>query len=145
MKALTWSFLDRYRDLGLLLLRVGLGLAFMVHGYPKMLGGPDKWAGLGSTIGGLGITFGYTFWGFMAAATELVGGALLVLGLATRPVALALAFTMLVAAKMHLDNGDGFGGYSHAMEDGIAFLALVLTGAGRFSLDARLKARSSRR
>lgn len=137
MRWLTWSFLDRFRDHGLLLLRVGLGLSFVVHGWPKLAGGAESWAKLGSTMAGLGITFGYTFWGLAAAVAETLGGLLLALGFATRPTALLLAFTMVVAVKMHVDDGEGFRGYSHALEDLIAFAAIVLMGPGRFSLDAR--------
>ena len=43
MRWLRWSFLDRYRDLGLLVMRVGLGLSFMAHGWPKLVGGPETW------------------------------------------------------------------------------------------------------
>lgn len=48
---------------------------------------------------------------------------------------------MAVAAAMHLGKGDGLGVASHAIEDGIAFLALVLAGGGRYSLDAFIRAR----
>lgn len=34
--------LDKYRDVGLLILRVGIGLMFMIHGFPKLFGGPEK-------------------------------------------------------------------------------------------------------
>ncbi|MCB9680771.1 MAG: DoxX family protein [Alphaproteobacteria bacterium] len=139
MKAITWPALDGWRDHGLLLLRVGLGGMFLFHGWPKVTGGPELWAKIGASMSGFGITFGYTAWGFLAAVTEAFGGVLLALGLATRPVALALWFTMVVAAKMHLDNGDGVMGASHAIEDGVAFLAIVLLGPGRFSVDRRLK------
>ena len=35
----------RYHDLGLLVLRVGLGVMFMLHGYPKLMGGPAPASG----------------------------------------------------------------------------------------------------
>lgn len=122
--------------LGLLVLRVGLGVMMMVHGYGKVMGGPELWAGLGGAMGHLGITFAPTFWGAAAAFSEFGGGFLLIIGLLTRPAAASLAFTMLVATVMHLANGDGIKGSSHSIEDGIAFLALILTGAGSYSLDA---------
>lgn len=139
MKWLTWPGLDRARDMGLLVLRVGLGLMMMFHGWPKMVGGADKWRKLGGAMSSLGVDFAPEFWGFMAAFAELIGGAALVLGLATRPFALMLAFTMFVAARMHLEAGDGLGGASHAIEDGIAFLGILLLGPGRYSLDQRLR------
>jgi putative oxidoreductase len=33
--------LDRYRDAGLLVLRIGIGVMFMLHGFPKVMGGPE--------------------------------------------------------------------------------------------------------
>ena len=43
-------FNNRYRtqDVGLLVVRVGLGVMFMVHGLPKLAGGPAAWTGVGS-------------------------------------------------------------------------------------------------
>ena len=63
----------------------------------------------------------------------------LVLGLACRPAAFAMACTMVVAATMHLKTGDGLSGAAHAIESGVALLGLTFTGAGRFSLDRRLR------
>lgn len=130
-------------DTGLLLLRIGIGLAFVAHGWPKLVGGVETWTKLGGTMSGLGIHFGAPVWGFLAAFTEAVGGVLLAVGLGTRAVSVALAFTMVVAVKMHLDAGDGFRGWSHAFEDGVVFVALVFMGAGRFSLDALLARRAA--
>lgn len=137
MKALLDHF-DRYRDHGLLLLRVGLGLMMILaHGAPKLFGGPEVWAKVGGAMSVFGIGFAPTFWGLMAALAEFVGGLLVIVGLAVRPASLAITFTMVVATAMHLANGDGLRGSSHPIEVGIAFLALVLVGGGRFSLDAR--------
>lgn len=139
MRWLTWSSLEKHRDLGLLVMRVGLGLMMMTHGFPKVAGGPTKWEKLGGAMGALGIDAWPVFWGAAASFTELVGGLLVALGLATRPSALLVTVTMVVAAAMHLDKGDGLGGASHAIETGLAFFGLVVLGAGRYSLDARLQ------
>lgn len=124
-------------DVGILVLRAGLGASMVVHGWPKLSGGLLTWTKLGGAMASLGITFAPALWGLAAAVAEALGGVLLVLGLATRTASAALAFTMFVAFKWHLDAGEGFGGYSHALEDGIAFLALVLLGPGRYSVDHR--------
>lgn len=138
MQWITWTGLHRRRDVGLLVFRVGLGASMMAHGWPKFAGGPDLWARLGGAMAKLGITFAPTFWGFMAAFAEFVGGALLIFGLATRPVAAMLCFTMFVAAFGHYVDGDGFRGWSHAAEVGIAFFAMLFVGPGRYSVDARI-------
>ena len=35
-------FLDKYRDIGLLFLRIGIGVMFIMHGLPKLIGGPEN-------------------------------------------------------------------------------------------------------
>lgn len=139
MDLLKLSFLRGYTDHGLLVLRVGLGLSFIAHGWPKLAGGAEKWEMLGHAMASVGVGWGHLYWGFAAAIAEFVGGGLLVIGLGVRPVAAALAFTMAVAAKWHLDDGAPFTSWSHALEDGVAFVALMLTGGGRFSMDERGK------
>lgn len=131
------TFLNKYRELGLLILRVGLGVMFILHGWPKIKAGPAQWTELGHAMANLGVTFQPVFWGFMAALAEFGGGICLVLGFATRPVAMVMAFNMLVAATHHLMGGDGLMVASHAIEDGVAFLSLVFLGAGKFSIDGK--------
>ncbi len=128
------TFLDRYRDAGLLLLRIGLGASFIAHGMPKLMGGPEKWKALGGAMASLGVTFAHTLWGLSAALSETVGGLLLMLGLFFRPAAILLAFTMAVALQMHVSKGDPFQVYSHALEAGIVFLSLILIGPGKYAL-----------
>ncbi len=133
----TWR--AKGQDLGLLVLRMGLGVMFTVqHGWPKVQGGPKAWAKLGRAMKHVGIDDYHEVFGAMAAWSEFAGGLLLMLGLFVRPSALLLTCTMVVAAAMHLGSGDGLGGASHAIEVGVACLGLTLMGAGRFSLDARL-------
>lgn len=129
--------LGKYRNTGLLIMRVGLGIMMIYHGYPKLLGGMEQWVAVGSSMKYLGINFTPAIWGFLAAVTETFGGFLLVIGLAFRPACLLLMFTMVVAATMHLNNGDGLMTASHAIELGIVFLGLVFIGPGKYSVDKK--------
>jgi putative oxidoreductase len=131
---LTW--LTKYRDFGLLLLRLGLGgMLVFVHGWPKMVGGPEKWRQLGGAMKNLGVHFAPEMWGCLAALSEFGGGILLILGLFFRPACGALAFTMAVATTLHMKTDGTLFAASHAIEIGIVFIALLFIGPGRFSLD----------
>ena len=131
------SNLGKYKNTGLFIIRVGLGIMFIFHGYPLLLGGPDKWAAIGNAMKYTGLSFFPVGWGFLAAATETFGGFLMILGLAFRPATLLLAVTMIVAAIMHLRSGDGLNGASHAIEDAVVFLGLSLLGPGKYSIDKK--------
>lgn len=129
--------MDRFHDLGLLALRVGIGGMFMGHGWPKLAGGSKAWFKLGKAMAELGIDFAPTFFGFMAAISEFFGGLLLAIGLLFRPATALLLGTMLVAATMHLKGGDSFIQSSHAIESAILFAALLLIGPGEYALDKK--------
>lgn len=129
--------LGKYRNTGLLVLRLGIGAMMIVHGLPKIAGGVAKWTAIGGEMKTLGIDFLPAFWGFMAAATETFGGFLLMIGFLFRPVNLMLLFMMIVAALHHLKNGDGLGGASHAIELAILFFSLLFIGAGKYSVDGK--------
>ncbi|HNM32713.1 MAG TPA: DoxX family protein [Chitinophagales bacterium] len=123
-----------YTDLGLLIIRIGIGGMFLLHGYPKIIGGAEKWEMIGAAMRNIHINFAPAFWGFMAAFAEFGGGICLILGVLFRPALAMLIFTMFIAAFMHYTNGDGFGGYSHAVENGIVFLGLFIAGSGKYAL-----------
>ena len=101
------------------------------------MGGPETWTAIGGTMSNLGINFAPTFWGFMAAFAETVGGILFALGLFFRPAALLLIGTMIVALVMHLSQGDDFMKYGHSLDLLIVFVAALLTGPGKYSFDAK--------
>lgn len=120
---------------GLLVLRVGIGVIFIFHGLPKLMGGVETWTQLGSTMSVMGITFAPAFWGFMAAAAEVGGGLFIIFGLLHRLVALMLIFTMVVALLVHVAAGDPFAVYSNALKALVVFAALAISGPGVYSLD----------
>lgn len=135
---LALKFLGKFRDLGLLFMRIGLGLAYVVHGSGKMFGGPAKWSELGGSMEllGLGVNVGpTTIWGFLAAFSEFAGGILLILGFLFRPAAILLLFTMIVATITLFKAGQDFTAFSHPLKMAFVFFGLVFLGAGRFSID----------
>ena len=133
--------LDKHRDVGLLILRVGIGVMFLFHGYPKLAGGPETWSMVGLAVSNFGLSAYPAFWGFMAAISEFGGGLLLIAGFFLRPACVMMLCVMITATTMHLRQGDPFATFSHPIEDGIVFLSLILIGPGRFSLDDKLAPR----
>jgi len=130
--------LGKYRNTGLFVLRIGLGIMMMVHGFPKLSGGVETWTKIGGSMQLIGLDFFPVGWGFMAAATEAVGGMFLVLGLFFRPVNILLLFTMIIASLVHLlDPKQGINEASHAIELGIVFLSLIFIGPGKYSIDKK--------
>ncbi len=135
--------LGRYTDTGLLILRIGLGIMFLYHGAPKLFGGPEMWAKIGTAAGNFGLSFAPAFWGFMAGIAEFGGGLFLLLGLFFTPACVLLVIDLVVASSTHFHAGQGLAGASHAIEDAIVFLSLVFIGPGKFSLGALLASRKA--
>ncbi len=128
-----------FRNTGLLILRLGIGLSFaFIHGLPKLLGGYERWESLGRNTAYLGIDCWPVMWGLSAALAETIGGLLIAIGWMTRPAAAFLAITMIVATAMHLGLGEGLPGASHALEALVVFVVLILTGSGSYSLEQHL-------
>jgi putative oxidoreductase len=123
---------DKQRDLGLVILRIGLGASFLIHGWPKISGGPATWLKLGGALGHVGIHFAPTVFGFMAAVSEFGGALCLIAGAFFRPACALMFCTMSVATNMHFATGDGFGKASHALELAFVFAALFLIGPGAY-------------
>ncbi|MCB9610951.1 MAG: DoxX family protein [Sandaracinus sp.] len=120
-------------DLGLLILRIAAGLAMAgAHGWSKL----SRFSELSERFAdplGVGTTTSLA----LAVFAEVGCSVLLVLGLGTRLAALPLAFTMAIAAfVIHAD--DPWNRKELALAYLVVYVALALTGAGRFSLDAKL-------
>ena len=131
------SYSEGQKNFGLLLLRVGIGVFFIMYGYPKIIGGPEKWEKLGSAMQYVGIDFLPVVWGFLAAFAEMGGGILIITGILFRPAALLLFITMVVAALSHIKGVFTFGSVmeaSHAITMAIFFLSLIFIGPGNYRL-----------
>ena len=131
--------LGQYRELVPVVLRVGLGMTMLFsHGLPKLLE-PERWEATGRAMQAVGIGFAPAFWGFMAASTETLGGLLLLLGLFVRPTAAVLTFVLFVAAAQNVVTAGSLGGgRAHPVDAGAGMLALLILGAGIYSLDRKL-------
>jgi putative oxidoreductase len=128
--------LDKHGDIGLLILRIGMGAIMMYHGIPKILAGPQSWAHLGDAMASFGITFMPVFWGFMAAFAESVGGLMVLLGFLFRPFTALLVINMTVASVFHFTViGDKLKGAIYPLTILVVFLSLFIIGPGKYSLD----------
>ncbi|MFU8811871.1 MAG: DoxX family protein [Balneolaceae bacterium] len=131
-------------DLGLLFLRLGIGTLFIFHGLPKIMGGPERWEMVGGAMSNLGINSFHIFFGFAAAVAEVFGGIFLILGLYTLPALILLICTMIVAFVTQLAREAGFSDFSHPLSLGVVFIAMLMTGPGKHSLDEKLSKKRRR-
>lgn len=125
--------------------RVAVGLVFIAHGAQKVFG---VWGGPGlSAITGMPAPLGLRpswLWMGAAAFAELLGGALILLGLLTRVGAFLVAVVMLVAMfAVHWAGGfflanQPVPGIEYTLALTGAALALLISGGGRLSLDEAL-------
>ena len=130
-------------DAGLLLVRAMLALVFLFHGAQKLFGilGGGGIAGTAGFFAQLGIP-APELAAVLAGAAELGGGLALATGLLFRPLLVPLAFAMLVAAvTAHSGFDAGRGGMEYPLTLAIVVVGLLLTGPGRFTLLAPLRAR----
>ena len=115
----------------MLLLRCGLAIVFIYHGYPKLFGGTERFLESFRTLG----LPAYVV--YIAGAIELFGGVALALGLFTRVAGLLLLFDMAAAMwKYNLNEGIyAVQEYELPLILGLASLVVAATGGGQFTLD----------
>ncbi|MCC8248748.1 DoxX family protein [Saccharothrix luteola] len=115
------------KDVAALIGRIGVGVVFIAHGWQKVA----EWGldGTATAFAGMGVPLP-TLSAWFATIVELVGGALLVLGVAMPVVGVLLAVNMLGALILvHLPNGLlGQGGYELVLVLGVAAIAVGFNG-----------------
>ena len=124
--------LDRLQPLALLVLRVVIGTIMIAHGYGKVFGGF-------SHVHEMVQHLGFPGWmAYLLAGTEFFGGILVIAGLFTRCVAVAMLIDMSVAIwKIHWHNGlKGPGGFEFPLCVAAIAFALISFGAGPIAIDA---------
>lgn len=125
---------DTWTSLGLLVLRVGVGLTMLLgHGWGKLAG----FSGLADRFPDpIGVGPQVTL--VLAVLAEVVCSLLLVLGLGTRVAAVPPLATMLVAAFL-VHAGDPWPKKELPLLFAISYLTLLLAGGGRFALERVLQ------
>ena len=134
-KLLCLSFLPKSQDVALLLLRVGFGGYMLVfHGWGKLIGWSKLSGGFPDPLGvSSPVSLGLTVF------AEVFAAAFLMVGLFSRLAAVVLTVTMGVA--FFIVHGGVFAGAGNgemAFLYGLAFLALIFTGAGKYSIDRKM-------
>lgn len=126
-------------DLGLLIIRLSLGLLMLLHGIAKLSHGVDFLSGMFQDLGLPG------FFAYSVYIGEIVAPVLLIIGYRTKLAALLFAFTMLVAVLM-AHASDIFvltetGGWAIELQALYFFgaLALFFTGAGTYAVSKTSK------
>jgi putative oxidoreductase len=130
--------LEKLKPLALLLLRVGLGVIFISHGYPKLVTQSQHTA---EAFVHLGFP---AYFAYISGVVELFGGILLIVGLFTRIAGLLLAVEMAVAlVKVHgvLANPMAVHNYEFPLAMMVGSFALAGLGAGLISLDQAIFAK----
>lgn len=126
------QFLEKLKPVALLLLRLGLGLIFIYHGYPKLFAHPKEWL---DNFQHMGFP---RYFAYISGAIEFFGGLMLIAGLFTRVAALLISIEMAIAVwRVHLPQGTllDVHNYEFVLLLALSAFTLAAIGAGTVSLD----------
>ncbi|MGR3762860.1 DoxX family protein [Rossellomorea sp. NS-SX7] len=129
-------------DLGLLIIRLVIGVLFIGHGAQKLFGwfGGHGLKGTGGWFESIGMKPGVTM-ALLAGLSELIGGILFALGLLTPLGGILIAATMIMAIiKVHGSNGvwATSNGYEYNLTLIAVAIGIALIGPGQYAVDALL-------
>jgi putative oxidoreductase len=119
-------------DWAVLILRIGVSCLMLTHGYAKLTGFLSGDHSFADPIG-IGEELSY----FLTICAEFGCSILVILGLGTRLALMPLIFTMCVVVFI-VHARDAFDMKEHGLQFLFAYIALFLTGPGRFSIDSKL-------
>jgi putative oxidoreductase len=129
-------------SIGLLIIRLVIGILFIGHGSQKLFGwfGGYGLKGTGGWFESIGMKPGVTM-ALLAGLAELLGGVLFTLGLLTPLAGIMIAGTMIIAmAKVHGPNGlwSTSNGYEYNLTILAVAIGIALVGPGQYALDTFL-------
>lgn len=135
---------SRRVDTGLLVLRIAIGIVFLMHGGQKLF--VFGFSGVSGFFGQMGVPLP-ALTGPLTGLVEFFAGGALVIGLLTRLAALGLAIDMLGAIVFVRMNGGFFApkGYEFELTLLAANVALAIAGGGYYSLDRVIAERRANR
>ncbi len=117
-------------DISMLLMRLALGLIFIVHGWPKIRNVKMT----AQHFDSMGFKPG-TVWGTLDAIVEFFGGLAVFFGFYAQPAALGIAIVMLIALFWKINKGQGLvGGFELDLILFATAMAIALLGSGAYAI-----------
>ena len=131
---------DRKKDVGLLIMRLGIAAVLLWHSVPKLIAGAPAWKSLGTTLAFINVGLPASFLGLLSLSLETVCSISLIVGYFFR-LSSTVLFILLLLYSINYFNV----AYKTLMMWSLAltsvFLGLVFTGPGRYSLAVKLQKR----
>lgn len=128
------TFLAKYREAGLLLVRISIGLLFILYTAPALIGGPKAWAHFGAGAGHFGLHSHLQLWGFFGSLLGCLGGALMIFGLFFR-IGVLLVLVLAIGYAFAVYEGTGFRVALPSIEMCFVLAGLLFIGPGKYSVD----------
>jgi putative oxidoreductase len=128
------AFLAKYREAGLLLLRVSLGIVFIIYAAPALMGGPKAWAQFGAGASHFGFHSHSQFWGFVGSLLGCLGGVLMIFGLLFR-VGVLLILLLAIPHAITVCHANPFRVALASIEMCFVLVSVLFIGPGKYSVD----------
>ncbi len=128
------AFLAKYREAGLLLIRVSVGLLFILYAAPTLIAGPKAWAHFGVGAGHFGLHSHFQIWGFVGSLLGCLGGVLMIFGLFFR-IGVLLVLLLAIGHAIAVFKGTGFRVALPSIEMCFVLAGILFIGPGKYSVD----------
>jgi putative oxidoreductase len=128
------AFLAKYREAGLLLIRISIGLLFILYTAPALIGGPAAWAHFGAGARHWGWHSNFQLWGFLGSLLGCLGGVLMIFGLFFR-IGVLLVLVLAIGHAIAVGKGTGFRTALPSIEMCFVLAGILFVGPGKYSVD----------
>ena len=128
------AFLAKYREAGLLFIRVSIGLLFIHYTAPALIGGPAAWNHFGAGARYFGLHSHLQLWGFLGSLFGCLGGVLLIFGLFFR-IGILLVLVLAIGHAIAIEKSTGFHVALPTIEMCVVLFGLLFIGPGKYSVD----------